>query len=96
MLGWKAPRASTELVYPKGLNKTGSDDELNISFEPSPHYARLAEAAAGSGPAGSRGWIKGVRVMDATGLKTALEDATKFVIQRKGGVLLEVLMDRKQ
>ncbi|RYP61259.1 hypothetical protein DL770_009823 [Monosporascus sp. CRB-9-2] len=46
--GWKAPRNSTELVYPTGLSTSASDDEINVSFRPTPNYAALAEAAAGS------------------------------------------------
>ncbi|CAG8978547.1 hypothetical protein HYALB_00012421 [Hymenoscyphus albidus] len=40
--GWKAPRNSTALVYPDGSNKEATDEELNISFNPSPDYAALA------------------------------------------------------
>jgi thiamine pyrophosphate-dependent acetolactate synthase large subunit-like protein len=47
--GWKAPRNSVELVYPDGLNKGATEDELNISFRPMPNYAALAEAAIGAG-----------------------------------------------
>ncbi|KAI0156821.1 thiamine pyrophosphate enzyme [Xylariaceae sp. FL1272] len=46
--GWKAPRNSTEIVYPQGLNVSSSDEEANVSFLPTPNYAALAEAAAGS------------------------------------------------
>ncbi|KAI8940627.1 hypothetical protein NX059_001899 [Plenodomus lindquistii] len=46
--GFKAPKHSTALVYPNGLNEGATDDEMNISFEPSPNYAALAEAAAES------------------------------------------------
>ncbi|KAK7729250.1 hypothetical protein SLS53_009315 [Cytospora paraplurivora] len=63
--GWKAPRNSTQLVYPTGLNTSATDDELNISFSPTPNYAALAEAATGSDPAqvnskeGQERWMKG-------------------------------------
>ncbi|OTA59201.1 thiamine pyrophosphate enzyme [Hypoxylon sp. EC38] len=43
-----APRNSTELVYPNGLSTSASDDEIGVSFRPTPNYAALAEAAAGS------------------------------------------------
>ncbi|KAI4656067.1 hypothetical protein J4E93_000784 [Alternaria ventricosa] len=46
--GFKAPKNSTALVYPDGLNQGATDEEMNISFRPSPNYAALAEAAAGS------------------------------------------------
>ncbi|KAK8122721.1 thiamine pyrophosphate enzyme, partial [Apiospora sp. TS-2023a] len=65
--GWKAPRNSTQLVYPNGLNTSATDDEINISFRPTPNYAALAEAAAGSDTSWGNmtepeAWMKGVRV----------------------------------
>lgn len=93
ILGWKAPRASTELVYPEGLNKGASDDELNISFEPSPDYARLAEAAAGAMTGDS--WIKGSTVSTVSDFRAALQEATELVGTRKGGMLINAVMARK-
>jgi hypothetical protein len=95
--GWKAPRNSTELVYPEGLNKSASDDELNISFRPSPNYAALAEAAAGSesrvGEAAQGDqWMQGIRVSNVRELRAALEKAEERVVGRKKGMLVEVLM----
>ncbi|KAF9730255.1 thiamine pyrophosphate enzyme [Paraphaeosphaeria minitans] len=95
--GWKAPRNSTELVYPEGLNKYASDDELNISFRPSPNYAALAEAAAGSerqmGEAAQGDhWMQGIRVSNVRELRAALEKAEGRVVGRKKGMLIEVLM----
>jgi hypothetical protein len=48
LIGWKAPQNSTQLVYLQGLNTNASDEEINTSFHPTPNYAALAEAAAGS------------------------------------------------
>ncbi|KAF2797570.1 thiamine pyrophosphate enzyme [Melanomma pulvis-pyrius CBS 109.77] len=96
--GWKAPRNSTELVYPDGLNKSATDDEINISFRPSPNYASLAEAAAGSEAGWSKSgdeateWMKGVRVRDVRELKEALELAVTRVLKEGRGMLVEVLM----
>jgi hypothetical protein len=97
--GWKAPRNSTELVYPEGLNKSATDDELNISFRPTPNYAALAEAAAGSGEESVSSeqdrdgkWMQGVRVRNVGELKTALNEAKKWVGEQKKGTLIEVLM----
>ncbi|CAG8959863.1 hypothetical protein HYFRA_00013135 [Hymenoscyphus fraxineus] len=94
--GWKAPRNSTALVYPDGLNKEATDEELNISFNPSPDYAALAEAAAGSGSGKlAGGWMKGVRVSTVRELKKALQEASESV-QGGRGVLVEVLMQNRE
>ncbi|KAI3397435.1 hypothetical protein diail_10766 [Diaporthe ilicicola] len=97
--GWKAPRNSTRLVYPEGLNTTASDDEINVSFRPTPNYAALAEAAAGS----EAGWennatseppsrVKGVRVRMVEDLREALRGAVSRVVTSGKGMLVEVLM----
>ncbi|KAF2744736.1 thiamine pyrophosphate enzyme [Sporormia fimetaria CBS 119925] len=91
--GWKAPRNSTELVYPDGLNKDATDEELNISFRPSPNYAALAEAAApGSEKGFAEKWMKGVRVSCVGGLIAALEEGRARVSDEKKSMLIEVLM----
>ncbi|KAF2657499.1 thiamine diphosphate-binding protein [Lophiostoma macrostomum CBS 122681] len=95
--GWKAPRNSTALVYPDGLNKTATDEELNISFNPSPDYAALVEAAAGSGSGKvSGGWMKGVRVATVQQLRKELEDAARRVEIDGKGVLVEALMEGRE
>ncbi|KAK7914150.1 thiamine diphosphate-binding protein [Apiospora marii] len=95
--GWKAPRNSTQLVYPNGLNTSATDDELNISFRPTPNYAALAEAAAGSIGGGSNTentetWMKGVRVKTVAEFREALKQANVRVVKEKKGMLIEVLM----
>lgn len=45
--GWHAPKRSLLLVHPDGAGSKASNEELNISFAPSPHYADIAKAAAG-------------------------------------------------
>ncbi len=45
--GWNAPRRSLLLVHPEGEGSKVSNDELNISFTPSPDYAGIAKASAG-------------------------------------------------
>ncbi|KAI0014721.1 thiamine pyrophosphate enzyme [Xylariomycetidae sp. FL0641] len=95
--GWKAPRNSTALVYPKGLNKSATDDEVNISFRPTPNYAALAEAAAGSEVGWDttedpNAWMKGVRVKTVKDFKEALELVKTRVANDGKGMLLEVLM----
>ena len=98
--GWKAPRNSTELVYPEGLTATASDEDINVSFRPTPNYAALAEAAAGSetGWEGEieaedpKAWMRGVRVRTVGEFREALRLADTRVIEKGRGMLLEVLM----
>lgn len=45
--GWHAPKRSLLLVHPDGLGSKATNEELNISFAPSPDYAGIAKAAAG-------------------------------------------------
>ncbi|TRX90566.1 hypothetical protein FHL15_008539 [Xylaria flabelliformis] len=96
--GWKAPRNSTQIVYPEGLNTSASDDEINTSFRPSPNYAALAEAAAGSevgsanNPDNSGAWMHGVRVKTVGELRQALQLARVRVAEEGKGMLVEVLM----
>lgn len=45
--GWNAPRKSLLLVHPHGEGSKVSNEELNISFAPTPDYSGIAKAAAG-------------------------------------------------
>ncbi|WPG97607.1 Hypothetical protein R9X50_00038600 [Acrodontium crateriforme] len=45
--GWNAPRKSLQLVHPTGEGSKVSNEELNISFAPTPDYAGIAKAASG-------------------------------------------------
>ncbi|OKL58340.1 hypothetical protein UA08_06676 [Talaromyces atroroseus] len=45
--GWNAPRRSMLLVHPDGEGSKATNEELNISFSPTPDYAGIAKAAAG-------------------------------------------------
>ncbi|RYP14192.1 hypothetical protein DL765_006553 [Monosporascus sp. GIB2] len=45
--GWNAPRKSLELVYPTGYGSKLRNEELNISFSPTPDYSGIAKAASG-------------------------------------------------
>jgi hypothetical protein len=81
-------------MYPDGLNKNATDEELNTSFNPSPDYAALVEAAAGSGSDKvPGGWMKGVRVATVQQLRTELDNAAKRIQTSGQGVLLEALME---
>ncbi|KAF7351207.1 Thiamine pyrophosphate enzyme [Mycena sanguinolenta] len=94
--GWKAPRNSAQLVYPTGLSASASDDEINISFRPTPNYAALAEAAAGSevgwGNTTENAWMKGVRVSTVGELKEALEHAKSRLGKEGKAMLVEAMM----
>ncbi|KAH0316762.1 thiamine diphosphate-binding protein, partial [Aureobasidium melanogenum] len=45
--GWNAPRHSMLLVHPDGEGSKMSNEELNISFGPTPDYSGIARAASG-------------------------------------------------
>lgn len=47
MVGWNAPRKSLLLVHPDGLGSQVNNKELNISFDPNPDYATIAQGASG-------------------------------------------------
>ena len=84
-------------MYPEGLNKTATDEELGISFNPSPDYAALVEAAAGSGSEKvPGGWMKGVRVATVQQLHKELRDAVIRVQESGRGVLVEALMEGRE
>ena len=79
------------------MNKTATDDELNISFNPSPNYAALVEAAAGSGSTKvAGGWMKGVRVSTVKELTKELKEAAERVQVEGRGVLVEALMQNRE
>lgn len=46
--GWNAPLRSALLVHPDGLASKSHNDDLYISFDPSPDYAGIARAASGN------------------------------------------------
>lgn len=45
--GWHAPRRSLLLVHPDGLGSRSTNEDLNLSFAPTPDYSGIAKAAAG-------------------------------------------------
>lgn len=45
--GWNAPRRSMLLVHPSGDGSRATNEDLNISFAPTPDFAGIAKAAAG-------------------------------------------------
>jgi 2-succinyl-5-enolpyruvyl-6-hydroxy-3-cyclohexene-1-carboxylate synthase len=95
--GFKAPKNSTALVYPNGLNEGATDDEMNISFKPSPNYAALAEAAAGNQGSkdltqDSTDWMIGVQVDSVASLRRELGKASQRVLEARKGMLIEALI----
>jgi hypothetical protein len=63
-------------VHPNGAGSQVSNEELNISFAPSPDYSGIAKAAAG-------GNLFAAKVSHANELRDALKKAVECV---KGGV----------
>ena len=45
--GWNAPRRSLLLVHPDGEGSRATNEEMNISFSPTPDYSGIAAAASG-------------------------------------------------
>ncbi|KAI9376058.1 hypothetical protein BJX61DRAFT_539225 [Aspergillus egyptiacus] len=45
--GWNAPRRSMLLVHPNGDGSRATNEDLNISFAPTPDYSGIAKAASG-------------------------------------------------
>jgi thiamine pyrophosphate-dependent acetolactate synthase large subunit-like protein len=68
------------LVHPEGLGSKATNEEINISFEPSPDYAGIASAAAS-------GDVHAFRVDKASELKRVLEDAVAKVKAGKTAVV---------
>jgi thiamine pyrophosphate-dependent acetolactate synthase large subunit-like protein len=83
--GWNAPRRSLLLVHPDGEGSKVGNEELNISFTPTPDYAGIAKAAAGgnlwAGTAGNVG-----ELMDL--LPKAIESVKNGI-----GAVLEAQLD---
>ncbi|KAI9798498.1 MAG: hypothetical protein M1833_004765 [Piccolia ochrophora] len=78
--GWNAPRRSALLVHPHGESSKASNEELNISFAPSPDYAGIAKAAAG-------GRVWGERATSVQELESLLPKAVEAVKGGTGAVL---------
>lgn len=74
-----------------------SDEEINISFHPTPNYAALAEAATGCSvprvnkPEQSKGWMKGKQARTVRELREALVDAATRVARQGKGMLIEAI-----
>ncbi|KAF2639529.1 thiamine diphosphate-binding protein [Massarina eburnea CBS 473.64] len=78
--GWNAPRKSMLLVHPEGEGSKVSNEELNISFVPTPDYSGIAKAAAG-------GEIWAAHASTADELAKLLPEAIKSVLGGTTAVL---------
>ncbi|KAF5244655.1 hypothetical protein FAUST_2171 [Fusarium austroamericanum] len=79
-LGWNAPRRSMLLVHPNGPASRATNEDLNISFAPSPDYAGIAKAS-------SNGLIFGARAANSTEFLEALQGAMKSLDRGVSAVL---------
>lgn len=59
-------------MHPEGLGSKASNEDINISFDPSPDYAGIAKAAAGGG-------VHAVRVERTSELQGVLQEAIEKV-----------------
>ena len=98
--GWNAPRRSLLLVHPDGEGSKVGNEELNISFTPTPDYAGIAKAAAGgnlwAGTAGNVGELMNLlpkaveSVRDGVGavLEAQLDGADGKYVGRSGKLVV--------
>ncbi|EAT87159.2 hypothetical protein SNOG_06095 [Parastagonospora nodorum SN15] len=78
--GWNAPRRSMLLVHPDGEGSKVSNEELNISFAPTPDYSGIAKAASG-------GEIWAAHASNAEELGKLLPEAIQSVLGGRSAVL---------
>lgn len=78
--GWNAPRKSMLLVHPNGDGSKATNEDLNISFAPSPDYPGVARAASG-------GHIWAGTAASVEELGRLLPEAVKSVSNGVGAVL---------
>lgn len=78
--GWNAPRRSMLLVHPDGEGSKVSNEELNISFAPTPDYSGIAKAASG-------GEIWAAHASTAEELGKLLPEAIQSVLNGRSAVL---------
>ncbi|KAF1968154.1 thiamine diphosphate-binding protein [Bimuria novae-zelandiae CBS 107.79] len=78
--GWNAPRKSMLLVHPEGEGSKVNNEELNISFAPTPDYSGIAKAAAG-------GDLWAAHASTADELAKLLPEAVKSVLDGRTAVL---------
>ncbi|PWY89484.1 putative thiamine pyrophosphate enzyme [Aspergillus sclerotioniger CBS 115572] len=83
--GWNAPRRSMLLVHPNGDGSRATNEDLNISFAPTPDYPGIAKAASG-------GTFWGAQASTVAELQKLLPEAIKSV-QNGTTAVLEAQLD---
>lgn len=78
--GWNAPRKSMLLVHPHGDGSRATNEDLNISFAPTPDYPGIAKAASG-------GHIWAGTAATVAELGKLLPEAIQSVLNGTGAVL---------
>ncbi|KAL4941293.1 hypothetical protein BDV06DRAFT_223251 [Aspergillus oleicola] len=78
--GWNAPRRSMLLVHPNGDGSRATNEDLNISFAPTPDYPGVAKAASG-------GHIWAGTAATVAELGKLLPEAIQSVLNGTGAVL---------
>lgn len=78
--GWNAPRSSLLKVHPNGAGSKRTNEEMNISFAPTPDYVGIARAAAGG-----QLWTNRARSVEELG--RVLPEAVKAVSNGTGAVI---------
>ena len=81
--GWNASRHSLSVVHPDGEGSKVTNEELHISFKPTPDYAGIARAASG-------GKLWANRAETADELEILLPQAVDCVKKGTGAAVLEV------
>lgn len=80
------------LVHPDGMAFSASNEELQISFEPSPDYSGIAKAGAGKRFGKFEEGMYATKVIDPERLPVLLEEAVKLV-QEGRGAIIEIVID---
>jgi len=83
------------LVHPDGMAFSASNEELQISFEPSPDYSGIAKAGSGKRFWKSEKSLYAARVVDPEQLPIVLGSAVKSVLEGRGAVV-EVVLDEEK
>ncbi|CDO72273.1 hypothetical protein BN946_scf184970.g125 [Trametes cinnabarina] len=82
--GWFSPKSSMMGVYPDGLGKAASGQQLTVGFGPEmPDYSQVAAAAGGA-------W--GKRVERADDLQSVLEEAVRVVVKEKRSAVVDCII----
>jgi len=78
--GWNAPKRSLLLVHPDGVGSKATNEELHISFAPTPDYAGIGYAASGG-----EAWAGRAATVDE--LSTVLRQAITAVKSGKSAII---------